>query len=91
MKNQLVLLFITALFASCNCSEKPIDEVQVSTEKEQINIVLDSWHLNAAETNFDAYFDAMSNKSVFVGTDAAEGTIISKTLVVGQRSFSTST
>jgi len=72
MKKQLVLLFVIALFVSRNCNEKTADKVQVSAEKEQINVVLDTWHLNAAETNFEAYFAAMSDNSVFVGTDAAE-------------------
>lgn len=72
MKKQVVLLFISVLFISCNCNEKSFDETQISVEKEEISKILDTWHLNAAETNFEAYFAAMSNKSVFVGTDAAE-------------------
>jgi hypothetical protein len=33
---------------------------------------LDSWHKNAAETNFEAYFNAMTSNGVFIGTDASE-------------------
>lgn len=72
MKKQIVLLLISVLFFSCTCAEKPSEAIDISAEKEQLNTVLDTWHLNAAEANFDAYFDAMSNRSVFVGTDAAE-------------------
>lgn len=72
MMKILTSLFIILAFTSCNCNEKPNEKVNIVAEKEQINTMLDTWHLNAAETNFDAYFGAMSNESVFVGTDAAE-------------------
>jgi hypothetical protein len=41
-------------------------------EKETINTLLDNWHKSAAEANFENYFDAMTNTSVFIGTDASE-------------------
>ena len=74
MKKQIVLLLISVLFFSCTCAEKPSESIDISAEKEQLNTVLDTWHLNAAEANFDAYFDAMSNQSVFVGTDVSKTT-----------------
>ncbi|MGC4041117.1 MAG: nuclear transport factor 2 family protein [Flavobacterium sp.] len=40
--------------------------------KAQINATLDAWHKAAAEANFTAYFDLMSNDAVFIGTDATE-------------------
>jgi hypothetical protein len=72
MKKIFVLVFIAIFIFSCNCEEKSIKKVVVSLEKDSINKVLDSWHLNAAETNFEAYFGAMTSESVFIGTDAAE-------------------
>lgn len=39
---------------------------------EQINNMLDQWHKDAAESNFDAYFNKMSDNGVFIGTDALE-------------------
>ncbi|WP_318343435.1 nuclear transport factor 2 family protein [Flagellimonas baculiformis] len=42
------------------------------TEKEKIGKVLDSWHLAAANADFDAYFGKMTNDAVFIGTDAME-------------------
>ncbi|WP_421823815.1 nuclear transport factor 2 family protein [Flagellimonas oceanensis] len=42
------------------------------TEKEKINRVLDGWHLAAAEADFDAYFNKMTQDGVFIGTDAME-------------------
>lgn len=43
-----------------------------NTEKQKINEVLDSWHLAAANANFDAYFGKMTKDAVFIGTDAME-------------------
>jgi hypothetical protein len=72
MKKLVLLLLVSTFIISCNISKKPSKKIDVIAEKAQINTVLNSWHLNAAETNFDAYFGAMTNESVFVGTDAAE-------------------
>lgn len=41
-------------------------------EKDQINKVLDGWHLAAANADFEAYFDKMTEDGVFLGTDAME-------------------
>lgn len=41
-------------------------------EKQKINEVLDSWHLAAANADFDAYFGKMTKDAVFIGTDAME-------------------
>ena len=39
---------------------------------EQIETVLDGWHMAAAEADFDRYFSAMTTESIFIGTDASE-------------------
>lgn len=72
MKKPCLFIFIAILFLSCNCEKKSEVKFVVSVEKDSINNVLNSWHLNADETNFEAYFGAMTNESIFVGTDAAE-------------------
>jgi ketosteroid isomerase-like protein len=59
-------LFLLLLITSCS-SVKNLD-----SEKTSINLVLDSWHKNAAETKFDAYFYAMTDDAIFIGTDATE-------------------
>lgn len=48
--------------------------VAQNTEKEStsINLLLDHWHRAAAAANFDNYFNAMSEESIFIGTDATE-------------------
>jgi ketosteroid isomerase-like protein len=43
-----------------------------STERQQINAVLDGWHAAAAKADFAAYFGAMADSSIFIGTDAKE-------------------
>lgn len=40
--------------------------------KQAIDTLLDKWHLAAANADFDAYFDKMTNEGVFIGTDATE-------------------
>ena len=35
-------------------------------------MVLNNWHRAAAEANFEDYFGAMSDESIFIGTDATE-------------------
>lgn len=41
-------------------------------EKEKINSALDAWHKAAAEANFNDYFNALTDDSVFIGTDPTE-------------------
>lgn len=40
--------------------------------KTQINTTLDAWHKAAAEANYNAYFDTLTDDAVFIGTDATE-------------------
>jgi hypothetical protein len=72
MKNSIVLILLFNFIISCNFKEEKPSLVNVDEEKTQINNILDAWHNSAAEANFEAYFDAMSTESVFIGTDAAE-------------------
>ena len=37
-----------------------------------INTQLEAWHKAAADADFDAYFDLMTDDAVFIGTDAEE-------------------
>lgn len=57
----------TFLFTSCNKGNKTTDE-----QKKEINTLLDNWHAAAAETNFNAYFDRISEGGIYIGTDATE-------------------
>ncbi len=61
------LVFLLAIILSSCSSTKDI-----TSEKNSIDQVLDNWHKAAAEANFDNYFNAMSEESIFIGTDATE-------------------
>ncbi|MBO0342349.1 MAG: nuclear transport factor 2 family protein [Allomuricauda sp.] len=63
MKHKIILL--TLFMAS-------ITFYGQNSEKQKINEVLDSWHLAAANADFDTYFDKMTDDGVFLGTDAME-------------------
>ncbi len=63
MKHKIVML--TLLMVS-------ITVLGQDSEKQTINDVLDSWHLAAANADFDAYFGKMTKDGVFLGTDAME-------------------
>ena len=75
---QLFTLLISIALLSCN--DHPHDHdtltepvLQPKTEvKKEINSRLDAWHKAAAETNFDIYFNIMTDDGVFIGTDATE-------------------
>ncbi len=63
MKHKIILL--TLFMASITiCGQ--------NSEKQKINEVLDGWHLAAANADFEAYFDKMTDDGVFLGTDATE-------------------
>ena len=42
------------------------------TQKKEITYFLDQWHKAAAQANFNAYFSAMAEESIYIGTDATE-------------------
>jgi ketosteroid isomerase-like protein len=60
MKKILFLLLVTS-FANAQ-----------NTEKDKINQTLDNWHKAAADVKFDAYFNAMADDAIYIGTDATE-------------------
>ena len=70
MKNQfmkkVILLFITILSFNSFSQKKDNNTYQ------KIEILLNNWHKAAAEANFENYFNAMADESVFIGTDATE-------------------
>lgn len=72
MKNNISLLFFIAVFSSCENNKVTITKVDAVDEKKAINKVLEAWHKSAAEANFETYFEAMTNESIFIGTDASE-------------------
>ena len=43
-----------------------------SKDEKDVNEVLDNWHKAAADHNADAFFGAMNDNSVYIGTDETE-------------------
>tara|TARA_B100000508_G_C11449308_1_gene273131 strand:+ start:1207 stop:1704 length:498 start_codon:yes stop_codon:yes gene_type:complete len=60
------------LFSSCENKETTIHKADITISKKAVEKVLNTWHKNAAEANYEAYFKAMSKDGVFIGTDASE-------------------
>jgi ketosteroid isomerase-like protein len=63
MNRNTLLVLLTALVFSAHAQEAD----QVAVEK-----VLDDWHLAAANADYEAYFSRMTDRSIFIGTDATE-------------------
>jgi ketosteroid isomerase-like protein len=63
MKKLLFLFLTHVAFASAQNQE---------ASKITINTTLDNWHKAAANANFKAYFDVLSDDAIYIGTDASE-------------------
>jgi hypothetical protein len=63
MKKVFLIILFAVFTTSINAQDKA---------KEQINTTLDTWHKAATEANFVNYFDALTDDSIFIGTDATE-------------------
>ena len=66
MKKIILLLFVIVLAA---CSE---DKKSNAIPKVELDLLLDNWHKAAAQAQYDAYFNALAEDAVFLGTDATE-------------------
>ncbi|MGB0776992.1 MAG: nuclear transport factor 2 family protein [Flavobacteriaceae bacterium] len=64
LKKLLIALNALVLFTACT---SPINK-----DPEKLNALIDQWHVDVAESNFDGYFDRMGGSSFFIGTDANE-------------------
>lgn len=65
-----LICFISFSFAQSTSKNNLVTSKE--TLKKNINKNLDNWHKAASEANFEAYFDLMTEASVFIGTDATE-------------------
>lgn len=71
MRNVLFIVF-ALVFISCDVENRSLTVSEIEHEKKDIQIILDTWHRNAAEANFENYFKTFASESVFIGTDASE-------------------
>ncbi len=74
---QFYLLILLLIFNSCivlvdNNSNQQSTNYKSEKSKNQVNNILDQWHKDVANSDFEAYFSKMSNNSIFIGTDASE-------------------
>lgn len=68
MKKIAFFFSISLLFIGC--------AQRVSTDTKEltktINTIVDNWHNDASEANYENYFGGLDSVSIFIGTDAAE-------------------
>ncbi len=72
MKKLIIFLVIALCFISCFNNGKKKVLITNDIIKSEICSTIDFGHKNAADANFEAYFDAMTIESIFIGTDANE-------------------
>lgn len=65
---KIVLFSVSILLFS---AFSPTDQ-DTNKGKDKINTLLDAWHKAAAEANYNAYFNVMTEDAIFIGTDATE-------------------
>ena len=65
---KIVIILVGLILIGCK-STQPKNSENVKSE---INLILNDWHKAAAEANFDAYFGAMSEDAIYIGTDPTE-------------------
>ena len=69
MKNLQLALIVVFTILSCNKVE---DKVNPDVVKNDITTNIEAWHKAAADADFEAYFNLMTQDGVFIGTDASE-------------------
>lgn len=71
MKNIKIILFLLIVLYGCN-QNKNISKQQNSEIKYSVDTLLNNWHKDAAQTNYNNYFGFMDSVSIYIGTDATE-------------------
>ena len=61
------LLIVFCLLSAIRLAAQDRDKTEM-----EINQQLEAWHKAAADADFDAYFELMTDDAVFIGTDADE-------------------
>lgn len=69
MKNILVVIGLFFLIYSCKTQVRMNQNLDSKT---QVNQLLNHWHKDVAQFDYEAYFNKMTADAVFVGTDASE-------------------
>ena len=69
MKLSIALLIIYSLFS---CESSSVVDFDNKENKLKVSELLDNWHQSAANADYQNYFNAMDEQSIFFGTDAHE-------------------
>lgn len=71
---KIIPFFLVILGFSCieNKNNQQLTSVNISKERKQISLMLDSFNLMAAQANYESYFNFFSADATFIGTDATE-------------------
>ena len=69
---QIILLYAIALILNSCAPVKKTDTADFKEIKDEVNVILNDWHLAATEANYNNYFGKMDSVAVFIGTDASE-------------------
>jgi ketosteroid isomerase-like protein len=66
------IIFLFALMGYFTACQTPRNSNRTAENQKQIAAMLDSFHIAAAQADFDRYFDFFTEDAVFIGTDATE-------------------
>ncbi len=61
-------LLIVGILCIASCATS--DSYRADTK--QLHVLINQWHLNASEANFEDYFNFIADSGVFIGTDVTE-------------------
>ncbi|PID67688.1 MAG: hypothetical protein CR968_05375 [Flavobacteriia bacterium] len=67
MKRLAVIFLLMSIVSACQQATK-----SVKNDDTVVTNLLNQWHRDVAEFNHNAYFNAMADDAVFIGTDASE-------------------
>jgi len=70
LKGVLPILLLSII--TCACKTAELQKEPTATIISTADSILNQWHLDAAEANYESYFAALDSSSIFIGTDALE-------------------
>jgi SnoaL-like domain len=69
---QITLIFTLSLLFACNQQAEQRTAFDKPEAQKNIAAVLDSFNSKAAQTDFNGYFNLLTDDAIFIGTDAKE-------------------
>lgn len=67
-----IIILLALFLAVIACKDKNTKiHLNIGVE-EDVHLLLNQWHKDVAEFDYEAYFDKMTSNAIFVGTDASE-------------------